>query len=54
VDGALKAVARSSNLTCSCNTHKESTGAHTIEAMADDAAGNKASGALDVNVRNTT
>lgn len=50
VDGVLKAVTSSSTLSCSWNTRKATSGVHTIEARAEDGAGNKASSVFNVNV----
>jgi thermitase len=54
VDGALKATTTTSTLSCSWNARKVTTGVHTIEARAEDAAGNTASSKLDVNVAKAT
>ena len=54
VDGVLKAVTSSSTLTCSWNTRKATSGAHTLEARAEDASGNKASSVLGVNIAAST
>ncbi len=51
VDGAeLCSVTDSGSLNCSWNTRKESSGAHMISAVAEDAAGNRAEAAVTVSI----